>query len=100
MVSKPVGFSLEVNQSYSQQVSGGSGGAKVRSVYRREIESHNLVIPSHWLSLQEVLGEGKIRSSCDCELQWMVDTGLSKWTWLAVNHTIYKVTKTVYKLQK
>ena len=53
------GFSLDVNQSYTQQGLGESkGGGKVRSVYRREIESHNLVIPIHWLTLQEVLGEG------------------------------------------
>ena len=48
-----------MNQSHGQQVSGASGAAKVRSVYRREIESCNLVIPCHWLSLQEVLGEGE-----------------------------------------
>ena len=43
------GFSLEVNQSYSHQVFDASEAAKVRSVYRRKIESHNLVIPGHWL---------------------------------------------------
>ena len=43
-----------------QAVEEGDGaGVRVQTVHRREIESHNLLIPLHSLKLQHIIGEGK-----------------------------------------
>lgn len=70
-----VGISPQENVSYTPQQFNESV-AKVRSVYRREMESHNLVIPIQWLTIKEVLGEGKLLTTqrpsqrlCHCKPQ-------------------------------